>query len=654
MKIKEICVQRYDILRPFSAKFDKNVCIIFGPGGSGKTLMIDAILKMLLGGNASGLIRHQGIDEMPAGYMVIEKDGEEYKIDTEKHLSDIPGLELDPVDLKNIFVIQDADLHITEEDKFYGRVTGKLIGVRTGDIRNVKDEVRRRGRLTPGLELVDKHPLKIGQKARDAKELRQNVQEYIHEADSSGISSLEKQKFDIEWEARALEEKITLLEKAKKKLEFDKLETSLSKAKNHLKALEEMPDKNGILTLGGKLSDSRKDIEKVPSLEREANSWKTRFAYISVSTAIAFAALLAFGFEMPSIIIPAILLVITIISLLKWQQSDKSLSNIAIKRQSIVNEALDHGIRANTAEEVGVEISRISKEIDEEEAGFNQEKGILREQFEIDDSDRQQFLGKIENALTKLRSNIDHTITVEYDPDELEKAQLQRKSNSERLNQVNKDLQEHQETLADYSEQALKLQFSDEFSSFKLDFEIRNLDSLRKLTQWLDEYIGHIENDARLSREAFEIFGELESKEEAKSEELFGTDSEASKIFKDITHGMFEEVNYDSSTAEVLVKRSQRKKPQKVSELSRSEWTQLYMSIRVALGESLLKGKEGFFIVEEPFIHADHERLIREFGLVKNLSKRGWQTFYFTAKDEIKDELPKHTDASIAELERLP
>jgi uncharacterized protein YhaN len=88
--------------------------------------------------------------------------------------------------------------------------------------------------------------------------------------------------------------------------------------------------------------------------------------------------------------------------------------------------------------------------------------------------------------------------------------------------------------------------------------------------------------------------------------------------------------------------------------LSRSEWAQLYTSIRIAFGEKLLKGEKRFFIVEEPFIHSDTERLLKEFDVLKNLSERGWQTLYFTAKAEVEQGLPKRIDADFIELKRLP
>jgi len=269
MRIKEVFIQRYGPLRPLHAKFMKNICMVFGPGGSGKTLTIDAVLKMLLGEDAKEYIRHGEIEETPAGYLVIEKDGKEYKIGEEKHLQDIPGLEIDPSELKNIFVIQDANLGISDEDKFYGRVTNKLIGVRTEDIRRIEDELRKRGRLTPTLEILNKHPHKFGTKLNDAKELRDNIPAYIGKARSEGIDRLEKEKFDIKWDLRSLKESIELLDKARKKSEFTKLETAFNEAKQNLQELKALPDKDGISQLNVKLLDLKKEKVKLPQLETE-------------------------------------------------------------------------------------------------------------------------------------------------------------------------------------------------------------------------------------------------------------------------------------------------------------------------------------------------------------------------------------------------
>jgi hypothetical protein len=649
MKIKEVFIKRYGPLRPFSVKFEKNTSIIFGPGGSGKTLTIDAILKILLGEDAKEYVRHGEIEETPAGYLVIEKDGVEYTLDERKHLQDIPDLAVDPSELKNIFVIQDADLQITAEDKFYGRVINKLIGVRTEDIRRIEDELRKRGRLTPKLRFLTS----IGTKLTDARKLLADIKTYLEKAKSEGIDKLEKEKFDTKWNLKRLEESIELLETAEKKSEFTKLETVFHEAKQSMQKLKALPDEDRISQLNAKFSGSKEEEAKSPQLETETKSWKNRFQYLIISTAISFAALIAFTRDMLSSIIPLILLLASLISLYKWQQSEKSLTRIATVKQSLVEEAKALGIGVKTIEEAEKEVKRIIEEIKEGKETFNQKKGILGTDLEIKEKDPETFLENVQSALTKMRQSIDFSVTVDYDKEKLEEVRKQKKEKEERLTKVQEGLQEHQQTITSFSKKAQELQFIDGFSNFKFDIEIKNLESLENLMRWLNYYVEKIEKDAEFSIETFEIFRELESKEEAKSEELFGKDSQASIIFRDITSGMFEYVNYDSSIRKILVKPSSEKKPRKASELSRSEWAQLYTAIRIALGEELLKGEKGFFIVEEPFIHSDTERLLKEFDLLKNLSKRGWQTIYFTAKDEVKQGLPKLMDVDIIELERL-
>ena len=654
MRIKEIFIQRYGKLRPFHTTFKKNTCIIFGPGGSGKTLTIDAILRMLLGKDAVWFLRHKEVDETPAGYLVIEKDGKEFKLGEDKHLSDVPGLELDPAELKNLFVIQDADLGISDEDKFYGRVTNKLIGVRTEDIRRIEDELRKRGRLSPKLVILNRQPYKFGTKLDNAKEFQDETKVYIEKAMSEGIDKLEKEKFDIKWDLNRLEGRIELLDKAKKKLEFDTLQVAFNEAKQILEELKRLPDKSALSDLNVKLRDLKKKKEKLPQLEAETQSWKERFKYLIISTAISFAAMMAFARELVFSIIPSILLLTSLISLFKWHQSSKSLVQITTMKQSLVEEAQTLGIEANTIEEAEEKISLTFEGMEAKHATFNQKKGILGKALQIKEDEPDKFIEKTQNALTKIRQNIDFSVSIDYDEEKLEGAKKEKSSKEKELEEVQQKLQEHQKTMQGFSERTQGLQFTDEFSNFQLDLDIKNLDSLETLVRWLNVFIKQIEKDAELSRKAFQIFEELESKEEAKSEELFTRDNRAAVIFGDITDGKFEGISYDSSAREISVKRSLQKTPQKASELSRSEWAQLYTAIRVALGEKLLKGEKGFFIVEEPFIHSDSERLLKEFEMLKSLSERGWQTIYFTAKDEVKEGLPRQLNVDIVELERLP
>ena len=75
--------------------------------------------------------------------------------------------------------------------------------------------------------------------------------------------------------------------------------------------------------------------------------------------------------------------------------------------------------------------------------------------------------------------------------------------------------------------------------------------------------------------------------------------------------------------------------------LSGGAYDQLYLSIRLALGEKLLKGTKGFFIMDDPLVKADPDRLQRQIQTLKKISQLGWQVTYFSAKGEIKDALEK-------------
>lgn len=132
------------------------------------------------------------------------------------------------------------------------------------------------------------------------------------------------------------------------------------------------------------------------------------------------------------------------------------------------------------------------------------------------------------------------------------------------------------------------------------------------------------------------IFEEIEKEEEEKVSSLFGKDSNVSTYFRKITEGMYEKVEYDAENGsiEVFPKKGQ---PLGADKLSSGAFDQLYLSIRLALGEKILKGEKGFFIMDDPFVKSDMERLKRQINILKELAHSGWQIIYFSAKDEVKE-----------------
>jgi exonuclease SbcC len=143
-----------------------------------------------------------------------------------------------------------------------------------------------------------------------------------------------------------------------------------------------------------------------------------------------------------------------------------------------------------------------------------------------------------------------------------------------------------------------------------------------------------------------EIFKEIEIEEKERISELFGKNSPISKYFNEITGGFYEEVMFNQETGEVEAKRKDGK-ILKTMQLSGGTYDQLYLSIRLALGEKLLKDKKGFFIMDDPFIKADTGRLQNQMSILKRVSsKLEWQILYFTAKDEVKNALKEDVESN--------
>jgi len=163
---------------------------------------------------------------------------------------------------------------------------------------------------------------------------------------------------------------------------------------------------------------------------------------------------------------------------------------------------------------------------------------------------------------------------------------------------------------------------------------------LREISKILQEFIDNVNGNTLTVIEVMKIFEAMEGEEEQKVEQLFGEDSLVSTYFSEITDGMYQKVEYlsDEQRIQATTKTGEILDADK---LSGGAYDQLYLCIRLALGEKLLKGDKGFFIMDDPFVKADIDRLAKQLGVLKRISKEGWQILYFTAKDEVKDALKK-------------
>jgi len=650
MRLKEISIQRYGPLTPLTLRLGKGVQPIYGPNESGKTLLIDALLKMLTGLGTGWHKFLDRVEETPEGYIVLEDDGKEIKLEKGETLADY--LNIEPDELRNIFVIRDADLRIDEESVFYEKVTDRIAGLRAEDIRKIKRELREQGRLTSGNRISDAQDhYKAKSQLRDARKLMDDIVQYLKIAEEKGFRDLEADIFEAKFQSRKLKELVDVLEKAKKKKEFHNLEEILNSARLIASELEKMHEEK-FSSLKTRLTLLEDRESEIPSLERSEPLYR-KLSYIGLAGSVAsFIFILA---QRPTnllnFLFPFALLFFSIFSLLSWHNVGHKISAFERNRISLIREGQRLGLKVNSIQDLRRILGDLEQKHKEFEGKLHEKLGVLKNAFDISSETIEDVLEKATENLVKMKEEVDLDLDVEFNEAELKRARKHLSEIDSKLKRLTEELEEHQRALNEFLRRAHQLNFR-VFVGNDLELNIENLESLKDLTRYLEEFINQIEDNARLSIEALAIFEKLESEEEAKITELFREESLASQIFAEITKERYREVKYDPETAQIFVRRPSGEMLS-VDKLSKGARDQLYLAIRVALGRKLLEGRSGFFVMDDAFIASDKNRLKLQLNIIEQLSKMGWQTLYFTAKEEIIDALCKISGNKPIKLKQL-
>lgn len=194
MRLTEIQVDRYGPLPRFVHACEDNFEVFYGPNESGKTLLLEAILKLLAPDIDSAMPHVDRVDESPAGYVVVETGGTEQKFGDGTVLNDI--VDLSPRHLRNIFVIRDSDLRLNDEHEFYDSVTQQIGDLHTSEIEAIQSRLVETGRLTSvkGRSLSSARGNDYAEEVRDeAASLATAIRDYIEEANANDIAAVERE-----------------------------------------------------------------------------------------------------------------------------------------------------------------------------------------------------------------------------------------------------------------------------------------------------------------------------------------------------------------------------------------------------------------------------------------------------------------------------
>jgi DNA repair protein SbcC/Rad50 len=755
--LKEFVIRRYGPLTESGKRELGRFNLFFGSNEEGKTLTIDALLKMLFGKGAARYFEAvKRVEENPEGYLVIEnRDKKELKLPEAGTFPELFNLSV--FEFSNIFVIRDSDLSINDEGDFYRGVTARLTGMRSDEIRTIKNRLHELGSITAGGEFLNVAPQKLKDRLRKAHLLLEKIEPLYVKMQEEGFSRFEEELARLDQKYRELMEKLGQYRTALSRERYEKGRAALNKILEADTALSELKfykqsdyetwqrvemslehlqkdrrnleaelaakkeilsearfDKKSRTLVFRKIEQKLKEaIEKIEPLLVEYdkqhnlvlkneiltdNPFFNRTVLIAIL--ILFLSLIGYIFQ-PSLWIFLLLLISTLVTAslgwLRFSLLGKK-GRMAPVEMQVCSKAEELGLFAANIHEVRVGLGNLRSEATNAAENLNEaekevewhhkeseqlakrleekmrkiedlEEKLKQIQQELAVDKLSQFAAllkrkqKLNNEIDKQRSLLEShfgrqsemlsdkdrisfwmeqveelssyaqaSFNLKYDQREVsritEKIETVKKSGQE----LHEKMKERLEELRDLEKEINDLLYLDEDSYLPcqttLDLEIARL----KLQEWITEQ----DNNKKAALIALEIFADLEAEEEQKVTALFGQDSPVSDYFNKITGGRYREVIFESRDNPIRIIRHNGVELD-AAKLSGGAYDQLYFAIRLSLGEKLLEGEKGFFILDDPFIKADPARLKALIAMLFEICTAGWQILYFSAKGEVKE-----------------
>ncbi len=245
MKIVEFSVLRYGPLTLPGPVRPGNFTLFWGENEKGKTLLLEALLKMLMGQKAARTIPGvERVEEMPEGYVVVQIAGQEKKFRGKRGL--LHELQITPAEFRNVFVVRDSDLQVRgdrnqPEAAVYESLTERLLGMRSQEIRHLKRKLRELGHLTDTGKFQDRGDVKIRSRMRTAHELlRGKIPDLENELKEKELFHAEETLVRLRAEGEEIQRELQLLEQARERERYEKASARLHRLRHLEEKLQEM------------------------------------------------------------------------------------------------------------------------------------------------------------------------------------------------------------------------------------------------------------------------------------------------------------------------------------------------------------------------------------------------------------------------------
>ncbi len=325
------------------------------------------------------------------------------------------------------------------------------------------------------------------------------------------------------------------------------------------------------------------------------------------------------------------------------RQQDKLIDTLDKKKKAIaeIDESLDKIKSESGVESIEQYIDALNyrKQLED---NISKQKNTLENHFGLLDGEassdnsyhywkeRIEELKKYANSAPGIKYN---QVTVKAKEKELEDINEEKIAIEDKLEERNHDLRDLEKEVNELL-----------LPEYNASLPVQTTLDLEEVRTKIEEWINQQEDNKSISIAAISIFEEIEKEEEEKIITLFEPGNRAGDYLREISGGKYTDVSFDGEDKSVKVVCSDGNLLDAL-QLSGGAYDQLYFSIRLALAEKLLEGEKGFFILDDPFIKSDLNRLKIQLRILEIINKSGWQILYFSAKKEIQDALQEKIDS---------
>ena len=106
--------------------------------------------------------------------------------------------------------------------------------------------------------------------------------------------------------------------------------------------------------------------------------------------------------------------------------------------------------------------------------------------------------------------------------------------------------------------------------------------------------------------------------------------------------GRYRSIRLDDEKGLVITSDSDEDYP--LAHMSTGAKEQTFLALRMGFASIAMEGQTGFLILDDAFQHSDWERRSKLVARILSFVESGWQVFYFTMDDHIRDLFQKEGD----------